>query len=231
MCMWQSTITLKLSSIEDIDWFLSCFSCPAAYVNYIRKDPGAPCSLTEALEYLQVDILEDLIKNDSLSANQVPPKHKPHNLTVVAMEGCHSFIILDWARPLKDDMVSGKNLPPLLWVHFRQLRGCNMKEGRWSPFSEVAAGSQVVVVGRETQALGGAVWSSHLLMFKPDTQALITSVVSSPRHFLSAQTHSWTSFKRFPSFVGRSWHIDPTRFTLFCLSASFCTCLNVSVLF
>lgn len=81
----------------------------AAYVNYIRKDPGAPCSLTEALEYLQVDILEDLIKNDSLTANQVAPKHKPHNLTVVAMEGCHSFIILDWARPLKDDMVSGKN--------------------------------------------------------------------------------------------------------------------------
>uniref|UniRef100_A0A3P8U3U8 Fibronectin type-III domain-containing protein n=1 Tax=Amphiprion percula TaxID=161767 RepID=A0A3P8U3U8_AMPPE len=40
-------------------------------------------------------------------ANQnQPPKNKPHNLTVVAMEGCHSFIILDWARPLKDDMVS-----------------------------------------------------------------------------------------------------------------------------
>ncbi|XP_061843255.2 fibronectin type III domain-containing protein 1 isoform X2 [Nerophis lumbriciformis] len=80
----------------------------ASYVNYIQKDPGAPCSLTEALEYLQVDILEDLIKNDSLSTNQkLPPKHKPHNLTVVAMEGCHSFIILDWGRPLKGDMVSG----------------------------------------------------------------------------------------------------------------------------
>lgn len=103
-------ITLVIPpSIPYIDSFLSRFSCPAAYVNYIRKDPGAPCSLTEALEYLQVDILEDLMKNDSLSANQVPPKHKPHNLTVVAMEGCHSFIILDWARPLKDDMVSGNN--------------------------------------------------------------------------------------------------------------------------
>ncbi|KAM6915144.1 fibronectin type III domain-containing protein 1 [Xenentodon cancila] len=80
----------------------------APYVNYIRKDPGAPCSLTEALEYLQVDILEDLMKKDSLAANQnQPPKNKPHNFTVVAMEGCHSFIILDWARPLKDDMVSG----------------------------------------------------------------------------------------------------------------------------
>lgn len=78
-------------------------------MNYIRKDPGAPCSLTEALDYLQVDILEDLMKNDSLAANHAPPKNKPHNLTVVAMEGCHSFIILDWARPLKGDMVSGKH--------------------------------------------------------------------------------------------------------------------------
>ncbi|KAM9703268.1 fibronectin type III domain-containing protein 1 isoform 2-T2 [Menidia menidia] len=80
----------------------------APFVNYIQKDPGAPCSLTEALEYLQVDVLEGLIEKDSASANQKqPPKNKPHNLTVVAMEGCHSFIILDWARPLKDDMVSG----------------------------------------------------------------------------------------------------------------------------
>ncbi|KAI3364259.1 hypothetical protein L3Q82_011064, partial [Scortum barcoo] len=80
----------------------------APYVNYIRKDPGAPCSLTEALEYLQVDVLENLMEKETLAANQkLPPKNKPHNFTIVAMEGCHSFIILDWARPLKDDMVSG----------------------------------------------------------------------------------------------------------------------------
>jgi len=91
--------------ITDITEFLPS----APYVNYIRKDPGAPCSLTEALEYLQVDVLENLIEKDSEAANQKqPPKNKPHNFTVVAMEGCHSFIILDWARPLKDDMVSGK---------------------------------------------------------------------------------------------------------------------------
>lgn len=82
---------------------------PAPYVNYIQKDPGSPCSLTEALEYLQVDVLEDLMEKDSLKANpNQPPKNKPHNFTVVAMEGCHSFIILDWARPVKDDMVSGE---------------------------------------------------------------------------------------------------------------------------
>ena len=75
-------------------------------MNYIQKDPGAPCSLTEALEYLQVDVLEQLMDKDTANHRQ-PPKNKPHNITVVAMEGCHSFVILDWARPLKDDMVSG----------------------------------------------------------------------------------------------------------------------------
>ncbi|XP_054877452.1 fibronectin type III domain-containing protein 1 isoform X2 [Poeciliopsis prolifica] len=80
----------------------------APFVNYIQKDPGAPCSLTEALEYLQVDVLENLMEKDHKAVNQnQPPKHKPQNFTVVAMEGCHSFIILDWAKPLKDDMVSG----------------------------------------------------------------------------------------------------------------------------
>ncbi|KAM6954099.1 fibronectin type III domain-containing protein 1 [Aplochiton taeniatus] len=80
----------------------------APYVNFIQKDVGAPCSLTEALEYLQVDVLENLMEKDNLATNQKqPPKNKPHNITVVAMEGCHSFVILDWARPLSDDMVSG----------------------------------------------------------------------------------------------------------------------------
>ncbi|KAM8846442.1 fibronectin type III domain-containing protein 1 isoform 1-T1 [Synchiropus picturatus] len=79
----------------------------APYVNYIQKDPGAPCSLNEALDYLQVDIIEELMEKDKLTNQNQPPKHKPHNLTVVAMEGCHSFIILDWAQPLKGDMVSG----------------------------------------------------------------------------------------------------------------------------
>uniref|UniRef100_A0A8C4T490 Fibronectin type-III domain-containing protein n=1 Tax=Erpetoichthys calabaricus TaxID=27687 RepID=A0A8C4T490_ERPCA len=85
-----------------IHFFLHLFLAP--YVNYIRKDPGAPCSLTEALEYLEVDILEDLFSKEAATG---PPQNKPHNITVVAMEGCHSFVILDWARPLKGDMVSG----------------------------------------------------------------------------------------------------------------------------
>lgn len=57
-----------------------------------------------------MDVLEDLMEKDSRKANpNQPPKNKPNNFTVVAMEGCHSFIILDWARPVKDDMVSGED--------------------------------------------------------------------------------------------------------------------------
>lgn len=112
----HTLILLVLSHIiQSINWvFPSFFSLPPApYVNYIQKDPGSPCSLTEALEYVQVDILEDLMEKDSAKASpNQPPKNKPHNLTVVAMEGCHSFIILDWGLPLKDDMVSGMESSP-----------------------------------------------------------------------------------------------------------------------
>ncbi|XP_077409314.1 fibronectin type III domain-containing protein 1 [Vanacampus margaritifer] len=108
----------------------------APYVNYIQKDPGAPCSLTEALEYLQVDVLEDLIKNDSRAFDEKqPPKNKPHNLTVVAMEGCHSFIILDWGRPLKDDMVSG------YMVHSASYD--DVLNNRWS--SKISRGTHLAV--------------------------------------------------------------------------------------
>ncbi|XP_078086110.1 fibronectin type III domain-containing protein 1 isoform X2 [Mustelus asterias] len=78
----------------------------AAHVNYISKDPAAPCSLTEALEHFQVDSLVEIIPDD-LQDKALPPFRAPHNITIVAVEGCHSFIILDWAKPLKDEFVTG----------------------------------------------------------------------------------------------------------------------------
>lgn len=105
-CWWLDRERLNFSDFHLSSYLFPFLSAP--YVNYIQKDPGAPCSLTEALEYLQVEVLADLIEKDSVTARQrQSPKHKPHNITVIAMEGCHSFVILDWARPLKDDMVSG----------------------------------------------------------------------------------------------------------------------------
>nr|XP_033793976.1 fibronectin type III domain-containing protein 1 isoform X2 [Geotrypetes seraphini] len=78
----------------------------APYVTYISKDPAAPCSLTEALEHFQVESLEDIIPTD-LRGFDLPPQKISYNLTVVAVEGCHSFVILDWAKPGKGDYITG----------------------------------------------------------------------------------------------------------------------------
>ncbi|XP_078260823.1 fibronectin type III domain-containing protein 1 [Rhinoraja longicauda] len=78
----------------------------AAYVNYISKDPDAPCSLTDALDHFQVVSLMDIVPKD-LMENNLPPEHPPRNITIVAVESCHSFIILDWAQPQKDEYITG----------------------------------------------------------------------------------------------------------------------------
>ncbi|XP_078505329.1 fibronectin type III domain-containing protein 1 [Lissotriton helveticus] len=78
----------------------------APYVSYISKDPDAPCSLNDALEHFQVESLEELI-HPGLTDNRLPPQNVTYNVTVVAVEGCHSFIILDWAKPSKGDFVTG----------------------------------------------------------------------------------------------------------------------------
>ncbi|KFR15288.1 Fibronectin type III domain-containing protein 1, partial [Opisthocomus hoazin] len=78
----------------------------APYVTYLNKDPAAPCSLTEALEHFQVESLDEIIPND-LREKDLRPLKAPHNITVVAVEGCHSFVIVDWAKPAQGDMVTG----------------------------------------------------------------------------------------------------------------------------
>ncbi|XP_054254232.1 fibronectin type III domain-containing protein 1 [Indicator indicator] len=78
----------------------------APYVTYLNKDPAAPCSLTEALEHFQVESLDEIIPND-LREKEMHPLKAPHNITVVAVEGCHSFVIVDWAKPTQGDMVTG----------------------------------------------------------------------------------------------------------------------------
>lgn len=83
---------------------------PAPYVTYLNKDPAAPCSLTEALEHFQVDSLDELIPSD-LRETHMRPQKAPHNITIVAVEGCHSFVIVDWAKPVQGDMVTGTAIP------------------------------------------------------------------------------------------------------------------------
>lgn len=81
-------------------------SFPAPYVTYLSKDPAAPCSLTDALDHFQVESLDELIPND-LTKSDLPPQHAPRNITVVAMEGCHSFVIVDWNKAIPGDVVTG----------------------------------------------------------------------------------------------------------------------------
>uniref|UniRef100_UPI00358E9A10 target of Nesh-SH3-like isoform X2 n=1 Tax=Myxine glutinosa TaxID=7769 RepID=UPI00358E9A10 len=80
----------------------------APHVNYLSKDPNEPCSLSEALDHFQVSELTDLIPQE-LQRSTGPPENPPSNLTVVAVEGCHSFVILDWGKLQGDgdNMVTG----------------------------------------------------------------------------------------------------------------------------
>jgi hypothetical protein len=84
--------------------YLCSFLAP--YVTYLSKDPSAPCSLTDALDHFQVDSLDEIIPSD-LTKNDLPPQHTPRNITVVAMEGCHSFVIVDWNKATPGDVVTG----------------------------------------------------------------------------------------------------------------------------
>ncbi|CAM4535463.1 unnamed protein product [Lepidochelys olivacea] len=78
----------------------------APYVSYLNKDPAAPCSLTEILEHFQVESLDEIIPYN-LKGGELHPQTVPHNITVVAMEGCHSFVIVDWAKPRQGDLITG----------------------------------------------------------------------------------------------------------------------------
>uniref|UniRef100_A0A8C4YT82 Fibronectin type III domain containing 1 n=1 Tax=Gopherus evgoodei TaxID=1825980 RepID=A0A8C4YT82_9SAUR len=78
----------------------------APYVSYLNKDPAAPCSLTEALEHFQVESLDEIIPYN-LKEGELRPRTVPYNITVVAVEGCHSFVIVDWTKPRQGDLITG----------------------------------------------------------------------------------------------------------------------------
>ncbi|XP_066103788.1 fibronectin type III domain-containing protein 1 isoform X1 [Saccopteryx bilineata] len=78
----------------------------APYVTYLSKDPSAPCSLTDALDHFQVESLAEIIPND-MRKSELPPQHAPRNITIVAVEGCHSFVIVDWNKATPGDVVTG----------------------------------------------------------------------------------------------------------------------------
>lgn len=55
------------------------------------KKPDEPCSITSSLAYFPDE--------DGSDQNVTgPPRIPPSNLTVVTVEGCPSFVILDWQK-------------------------------------------------------------------------------------------------------------------------------------
>ncbi|NXL84026.1 TARSH protein, partial [Alectura lathami] len=68
----------------------------APHVKYMKKDENVPCSITSSLEHFPQE--EAGIKEEPTR----PPQNPPTNLTVVTVEGCPTFVILDWEKPDND---------------------------------------------------------------------------------------------------------------------------------
>ncbi|XP_063577921.1 target of Nesh-SH3 isoform X44 [Pongo abelii] len=65
------------------------------HVRYIQKPDNSPCSITDSVKRFP--------KEEATEGNATsPPQNPPTNLTVVTVEGCPSFVILDWEKPLND---------------------------------------------------------------------------------------------------------------------------------
>ncbi|XP_060129710.1 target of Nesh-SH3 isoform X20 [Zootoca vivipara] len=62
-------------------------------VLYIKKPEDVPCSITDTLQYFPTE------EGDSTEVATSPPRKPPTNLTVVTVEGCPTFVVLDWEKP------------------------------------------------------------------------------------------------------------------------------------
>ncbi|XP_078416197.1 uncharacterized protein LOC144691708 isoform X2 [Cetorhinus maximus] len=65
-----------------------------SYVKYMTK-PNMPCSITESLKYFPE---ENITNIKALST----PRYGPSNLTLVTVEGCPTFLIVDWEKNEND---------------------------------------------------------------------------------------------------------------------------------
>ncbi|XP_076857513.1 target of Nesh-SH3 isoform X3 [Brachyhypopomus gauderio] len=63
----------------------------APHVFYKDKGPAEPCSVTQSLSLFPEE------ENEGINVTG-PPKTPPSNVTVVTVEGCPSFVIVDWEK-------------------------------------------------------------------------------------------------------------------------------------
>ncbi|KAF1372021.1 hypothetical protein PFLUV_G00277150 [Perca fluviatilis] len=92
---WEDSELFKSQPASDVD-ALGKKRYVAPHVIYqTGKKPDEPCSITSSLSFFPLD--------GPAEANvTAPPRSPPSNLTVVTVEGCPSFVILDWDKTDND---------------------------------------------------------------------------------------------------------------------------------
>lgn len=92
---WEDSELFKAQPSSEVD-ALGKKRYVAPHVIYqTGKKPDEPCSITSSLNYFP----EDEPGEANVTA---PPRSPPSNLTVVTVEGCPSFVILDWEKTDND---------------------------------------------------------------------------------------------------------------------------------
>ncbi|XP_073442291.1 target of Nesh-SH3 isoform X4 [Dendrobates tinctorius] len=66
------------------------------HILYKSKNDTVPCSITDTLKYFSTE--EESANQEATSAPQNPPT----NLTIYTVEGCPSFVVLNWEKPDND---------------------------------------------------------------------------------------------------------------------------------
>ncbi|XP_026157106.1 ABI family, member 3 (NESH) binding protein b isoform X11 [Mastacembelus armatus] len=92
---WEDSDLFKSQPTSDIDAMGKKRYVAPHVVYQTGKKPDEPCSITSSLSYFP----EDQPGEANVTA---PPRNPPSNLTVVTVEGCPSFIILDWEKTDND---------------------------------------------------------------------------------------------------------------------------------
>ncbi|XP_022619788.1 target of Nesh-SH3-like isoform X4 [Seriola dumerili] len=92
---WEDSDLFKSQPTSDVDAMGKKRFVAPHVVYQTGKRLEEPCSITSSLNYFP----EDEPSETNVTA---PPKSAPSNLTVVTVEGCPSFIILDWEKTDND---------------------------------------------------------------------------------------------------------------------------------
>lgn len=92
---WENSSSFSALPASDVDAMGKKRFVAPHVVYKTDKRPEEPCSITTSLNYFS----EEEGGEQNVTA---PPKSPPSNLTVVTVEGCPSFIILDWEKADND---------------------------------------------------------------------------------------------------------------------------------